>query len=55
VGRWLHLPRLDADVTPADIEDWLASLGVTLWGDWWIDDPKRRKLAAEWFADQAMK
>lgn len=34
----------------ADIEQWLASKGVTLWADWYIEDPVQRHAAAEWFA-----
>lgn len=34
------------------IEDWLKSKGVTLWADWYIDDPKERKEAADWFLEQ---
>jgi hypothetical protein len=38
------------DVALADA--WLASLGVTLWADWDVTDPNRRRKAAEWFVEQ---
>jgi hypothetical protein len=31
------------------IERWLLSKHATLWADWDITDPKRRRKAAEWF------
>lgn len=31
---------------------YLASLGVTLWQNWSIDDPKRRRAAAAWFISE---
>jgi hypothetical protein len=36
------------------IEQWLASKGVTLWGDWDITRPDRRHQAAEWFMAQVL-
>jgi hypothetical protein len=42
-------------VTVDDIDAWLASLGVTLWADWFVNEPDRRRLAAQWFADEALK
>lgn len=37
-----------------DTENWLASLGTTLWANWDVTDPERRRLAAEWFEDQLL-
>lgn len=34
------------------IEEWLAAKGVTLWGDWNINDPEQLKKAAHWFGSQ---
>lgn len=40
----------EADVALTEV--WLRHKGVTLWGDYTITDPARRRLAAEWFVDQ---
>lgn len=36
----------------AEVERWLDSLGVTIWADWNVQDPDRRKGAATWFIKQ---
>lgn len=33
-------------------DDYLASLGVTLWQSWDVTDPKRRRQAAAWFVSE---
>lgn len=40
------LPTVD------EIYYWLGTLGVSLWADWYIESPDRRRLAAEWFHKQ---
>lgn len=40
------LPTID------EIYEWLGTLGVSLWADWYIESPDRRRLAAEWFHKQ---
>ena len=36
-------------------EKYLEQLNYTLWADWDISRPDRRKLAAEWFASEVRK
>lgn len=51
---------VEADVPPLSprerslqaIEQYLESLPYTLWGDWDVSIPERRRLAAEWFLEQ---
>jgi hypothetical protein len=31
------------------VEGWLLAKHVTLWSDWDVTRPQRRRLAAEWF------
>ena len=38
--------------TVASIDAWLATKPCTLWADWHISQPARRRLAAEWFFAQ---
>lgn len=40
------LPTVD------EIYEWLGTLGVSLWADWYIESPDRRRLAAEWLQKQ---
>lgn len=35
-----------------EIDAWLKDKGVTLWADWYIEDPVQRRVAATWFANQ---
>lgn len=39
----------DDDFFVRVIDRWLESKGVTLWADWEIIHPERRRLAAQWF------
>jgi hypothetical protein len=39
-------------MTVDEVERWLEAKGVTLWADWFISEPDRRKLAAEWFVSE---
>ena len=34
------------------VEEWLESKGITLWADYDISDPARRRVAADWFSQQ---
>lgn len=38
--------------TVDDIYEWLGTLGCSLWGDWYIESPDRRRLAAQWLCKQ---
>lgn len=38
--------------TTDEIYEWLGTLGCSLWGDWYIESPDRRRLAAEWLHKQ---
>lgn len=40
---------MNPDTELALVEGWLANKGVTLWMDWDISQPERRRQAAQWF------
>jgi len=44
--------QVGTDMHIVAIEKWLMSKGTTLWADWDISQPDRRRKAAEWFAAQ---
>lgn len=40
------------NLTVEQIETWLGSLGVTLWGTFDLSQPERKRQAAEWLKEQ---
>ena len=62
LDRWLSAARTeemdpkfeddqDRELRIQLVDEWLSEQHVTLWQSWTIDDPKRRRLAAEWVVD----